>query len=66
VYELKTPLPAALVDSRSVAEHSPLMLLTHFVGDAARKRIEADIIAGPSWPLEGRAFAAATQRQFVA
>ena len=24
--------------------------------DAGRKRIEADMIAGPAWPLEARAF----------
>jgi hypothetical protein len=29
-----TPLPAALVDRRSFAKHSPTMLLAHFVGDA--------------------------------
>ena len=28
--------------------------------DAGRKRIEANMIAGPAWMLEGRAFAAAT------
>jgi len=25
-----------------------------------RKRVEADVIAGPAWPLEGRALVAAT------
>src|SRR5262245_19731968 len=50
------PLPAALVDR----DQSLPMLLAH-----SRRRwsetIEADVIvAGPSWPLEGRAFAAAT------
>src|SRR5215469_4220271 len=33
--------------------------LSAVVGDARRKRIEADIITGPPWPLERRAFPAA-------
>jgi hypothetical protein len=42
-----------------------------FVNDSDRKRIEADMIAGPAWTLEGRAFSAATSTacagtQFVA
>jgi hypothetical protein len=34
------------------------MLFARFVGDG-RKRIEADVIAGPAWTLEGRAFSTA-------
>jgi hypothetical protein len=30
-----------------------------FVGDIGRKRIETDMITGPAWTLEGRAFSAA-------
>jgi hypothetical protein len=43
----------------SFAKHSPPMLLTHFVRDAGREWIEADVIAGPTWTLEGRTFSAA-------
>jgi hypothetical protein len=44
---------------------------THLVGAGGRKRIEADIITGPAWTLEGRTFPAAggaarTGTQFVA
>jgi hypothetical protein len=35
------------------------MLLAHFVGDVGRKRIEADVVAGPAWPPECRTFPAA-------
>jgi hypothetical protein len=35
-------------------------MVAHLVGDFSRKRIEADMIAGPAWTLEGRAFSAAT------
>jgi hypothetical protein len=42
-----------------------------FVGYAGRKWIEADMIAGPAWPLEGRTFpaaggAACASTQFIA
>jgi hypothetical protein len=36
------------------------VIVAHLVGDFSRKRIEADMIAGPAWTLEGRSFAAAT------
>jgi hypothetical protein len=36
------------------------MVESAFVGDAGRKWIEANMIAGPAWTLEGRAFSAAT------
>jgi hypothetical protein len=36
------------------------MAASAFVSDASRKRIEADMIAGPAWTLDGRTFAAAT------
>jgi hypothetical protein len=47
------------------------MLPPYFVGNARRERIEADIITGPTWPLERRAFptavcAAGTGTQSVA
>jgi hypothetical protein len=47
------------------------MLLAHFVGDAGREWIKADVIAGPAWPLEGCTFSAAISTacagaQFVA
>ena len=29
-----------------------MMLLAYFVGDVGWKRIEADVIAGPTWPSE--------------
>jgi hypothetical protein len=32
-----------------------------YVSIADRKRIEADIITGPAWPPEGRAFCAAVR-----
>jgi hypothetical protein len=35
------------------------MLLAHFIGDAGRKRLKANVIAGPAWPLDGRTFRAA-------
>jgi hypothetical protein len=43
----------------------------HFVGNAGRKRIEANVIAGPAWTLEGCTFTAAVSTagacaQFVA
>jgi hypothetical protein len=31
----------------------------HFVGDAGREWIKADMITGPAWTLERRAFPAA-------
>jgi hypothetical protein len=34
-------------------------LLACFVGDARREWIEANMIAGPAWTLEGRTFSAA-------
>jgi hypothetical protein len=37
------------------------MLLAHFIGDAGRKRLEADMIAGPAWVLEGCAFGTAVR-----
>jgi hypothetical protein len=42
-----------------------------FVGDIGRKRIEADMITGPAWTLDGRAFSTAARApragpQFVA
>ena len=36
------------------------VLLPEAICDVGRERIEADIIAGPAWTLEGRAFSAAT------
>jgi hypothetical protein len=29
-----------------------MMLLAYFVGDVGWKRIEADVIVGPTWPSE--------------
>ena len=54
-----------------IAEDSARVLLAHLVGDAGRERIEADMIAGPAWTLERRAFSAAggaacASAQFVA
>jgi hypothetical protein len=45
--------------------------LARLVGVTGRKRVEADMIAGPAWTLEGRASSAATSTacagtQFVA
>jgi hypothetical protein len=34
--------------------------IAYFVGDVGRKWIEADMIAGPAPPLEGRTFSAAS------
>jgi hypothetical protein len=47
------------------------VIVAHLVGDFSRKRIEADMIAGPAWTLDGRSFVAATSTvcagtQFVA
>jgi hypothetical protein len=47
------------------------IIVAHRVGDFSRKRLEANVIAGPAWMLEGRAFSAATSAacagaQFVA
>jgi len=36
------------------------MPLPEVICDVGRERIEADIIAGPAWTLNGRAFRAAT------
>jgi len=36
------------------------MLLPEVISDVGRERIEADIIAGPAWTLNGRAFRTAT------
>jgi hypothetical protein len=48
-----------------------MMLLACLVGEAGREWIEADIIAGPAWPLESRAFSTAARApcadpQFIA
>jgi hypothetical protein len=45
--------------------------LAHFIGDAGWKRLEANVIATPTWMLEGRTFIPATSAarastQFVA
>jgi len=37
------------------------MLLPEVICDVGRERIEADIIAGPAWTLNGRAFRTATR-----
>jgi len=42
------------------AQHIPPMLFAHFVGDAGRERIEADIVACPARTLECRAFPTTT------
>jgi hypothetical protein len=52
-------LLAVATRSQSFAKHSPPMLLAHFVGDAGRKWIKADVIAGPARALEGCTFPAA-------
>ena len=56
---------------QSLAQHAAPVLLAHLVGDAGRERIEADMIAGPAWTLERRAFSAAggaacASTQFIA
>jgi hypothetical protein len=45
--------------ARSVAQHIPPMLFAHFVGDAGRERIKAEIVACPARTLEGGTFPAA-------
>jgi hypothetical protein len=47
------------------------MLFAHFVRDPGREWKEADMITGPAWALEGRAFgptggAARTNAQLIA
>jgi hypothetical protein len=55
-------LHARLLESRLLG---PLALKNSLAGEhisvAGRERIEADIITGPTRPLEGRAFSAATR-----
>jgi hypothetical protein len=36
------------------------MIASVFIADICRKWIEANVIAGPTWMLDGRTFAAAT------
>jgi hypothetical protein len=43
-----------------LSECASRIIVAHLVGDFSRKRIEADMIAGPAWMLEGHSFAAAT------
>ncbi len=43
-----------------LSECASRIIVAHLVGDFSRKRIEADMIAGPAWTLEGRAFSAAS------
>jgi hypothetical protein len=56
VHGEQMPPAASRRPRRSVAKNSPPMLFAHFVGDAGRKRIEANVIADPAWTLDGRAF----------
>ena len=54
-----------------LSECASRIIVAHLVGDFSRKRIEANMIAGPAWTLEGRAFSATPSRacagtQFVA
>jgi hypothetical protein len=48
------------LDVRALSERASRIIVTHLVGAAGRKRIEADIIAGPAWSLESGTFSAAT------
>jgi hypothetical protein len=54
-----------------LSECASRIIVAHLVGAPGRKRIEADMITGPAWTLEGRAFSAAISTtcagaQFVA
>ena len=54
-----------------LSECASRIIVAHLVGDFSWKRIEADMIAGPAWTLEGGTFTAATSAacagtQFVA
>jgi hypothetical protein len=54
-----------------LSEGASRIIVAHLVGDFSRKRIEPDMIAGPTRALEGRTFpaaggAACTGTQFVA
>jgi len=53
------PVKAMAVESRRFPPPWSIVIVGQAL--ACRERLKADVIAGPAWPLDGRAFCAATR-----